>query len=981
MMRFGISARLLLASALVAILPLLALQQGLIRHFTSLMQQETTDYLRVIARHKMAQIDNLIEAQQQNTHLLAQMSATKTAVLEMARLYPKGISHPEYREARRRYLDTISTIGDFETFYDIFLISPTGEVMMTEKEEADLGSNLFTGMLRNSALSKAVSDAQNTLSTQLSEYVWYAPSNAPAAFLAAPVMEGNRLLGMLAIQISSNSVNRLTLDYSGLGDTGEIELVKRSGDDAVLVAPLRHSKEGVLQKQFLRSDRVLALHRALDGETGAAIIRQDYRNKEILAAWGYLPRAGWGVVVKIDAVEVFKPIELMRQWSWGLLLALLVLSSVIGLLIGRSIIRPVNELTRIAGKMAGGSLDKRVDVMGNDEIGDLATAFNTMANNLEGTQNTLIAERRGLEEAVRQRTAEIESINVHLVQEIAEHKTARAELLLAETVYQSSAQGIVVADQNNHILSVNPAFSFITGFSAEEVIGLKPGFNSAGYHDADFYKEMWRAIQEDGLWAGEIWDRRKNGESFSQWLTISVVRDEAGEISRFIGVFTDNTEQKQAQEKISFHANYDELTKLPNRRLFQDRLQLEIKKSNRADAQLALLFIDLDNFKEVNDSLGHEQGDQLLRETAQRLRDCVRETDTVARLGGDEFTIILPGVKTSGEVENIAQKIIQSLTFPFTLGEHFGYVSASIGITIYPQDGDSSMTLLKNADQAMYEAKHLGKNRFSYFTSAMQQASVQRLQLTNEMREALQNGQFEMYFQPIHDAASGKVTKAEALIRWHHPERGFVSPAAFIPLAEEVGLISEIGEFAFTSSVRRLQEWATQLSVPMNISVNLSPRQISGKTDFEAWIETLRKAGISTESITLEITEGSLLDESLEVQRNLRRLRDAGFGIAIDDFGTGYSSLSYLKKLDVDFLKVDQSFVRDLVTDTNDRAMVEAIIVMAHKLGIKVIAEGCETAEVLEVLMQAGCDLVQGYYYAKPMPAHDFVRYVKNNTI
>lgn len=997
-MRFGIVAKLWLASLLMVALPLVILQQGLLQYFTGVMKQESSDHMRLIANNKMAQIESLFGVQIKNTHLLAQMPSTKNALQEIGRLYLTGTNNSQYRAARRRYLDMIGNISDFETFYDFFLISTAGEVLMTAKEESDLGADLMSGPLRDSPLGKVVVDVKKTLNTQFSEYDWYEPSGAPAAFIATPVMDGNHLLGILAIQISAGSVNRLTQDYSGLGETGEIVIAKRNGDDALLIAPLRSSNEPPLKKVLVRSAIEVPIHFALDGGMGSGISK-DYRGVEVLAAWGYLPITNWGVAVKIDTAEVFKPIERMRLWSFAILAALLALVAVVGLWIGRSITRPVQALTLAAKDMAGGDLQRRVEVAGRDEISDLASSFNTMAGNLEHAQSMLLAERQGLEETVKQRTAEIEAmnvhllqevmehketkakveeVNVHLLQEIAEHKAARAELILADTVYQSSAQGIVVSDPKNKIISVNPAYTQITGFGGDEVIGRKPGFNSAGYHDAEFYRQMWQAIEQEGLWSGEIWDRRKGGEAFPQWLTISSVRDENGDVSRYIGVFSDMTEQKRAQEQIHYQANYDELTRLPNRRLFHDRLQQEILKAQRDDAQVAVLFIDLDNFKEINDSLGHEQGDQLLRETAQRLRECVRETDTVARLGGDEFTVILPLVKTNSDVELIAQKIIQSLMLPFNLGQSVGYVSASIGITVYPLDGESSAVLLKNADQAMYEAKHLGKNRFSYFTRAMQQTAHLRMLLANEMREALQQQQFEMYFQPIHDLSSGRVVKAEALIRWHHPERGFVSPASFIPLAEEVGLITDIGEFAFASSANELHKWMKQLKVPLTISVNLSPRQIVAKTDFNGWVEQLRVAGISTQSITLEITEGSLLDESLEVQHKLRSLREAGFHIAIDDFGTGYSSLSYLKKFDVDFLKVDQSFVRDLAVDANDRALVEAIIVMAHKLGIKVIAEGCETQEQLEVLQQAGCDMVQGYYYAKPIPSAEFIRYVES---
>ncbi|CAG0123823.1 putative signaling protein [Rhodocyclaceae bacterium] len=974
MMRFGISNRLWLATALVAVLPLIVLQQALTAYVGKVMHESIVDHLKLIARSKMAQIEELIGVQQKNIQILAQMRGTRNALKEIDPLFRKGTNAPAYRLARQRYLDMIDNIGNFESVHDVFLIDTSGEVLLTHMEEHDLGASLFSGPLSNTPLSKVVHEALYTLGTSFSDYAWYAPSAAEAAFIATPVMEGSHLLGVLVVQISQRSVNKLTGDYSGLGETGEIVIVERAGDDTVVVAPLRNVQAKPLQMKFSRNIDV-PMHLALDGETGVGI-RTDYRGKEVLAAWSYLPRAGWGIVVKIDTDEVFKPVRRMQQWSVGVLIALLALTGAVALWLGRSIALPVNVLTRVSGEIAAGNLDKRISYAGNDELGDLAGSFNRMADSLEQTQNALLDERQHLEDTVQQRTIELESTNVHLLQEIADHKVAKAEVLLAQTVYQSMTQGVMVTDSKRNIISVNPAFIKITGFGSAEVIGRKPGFNRSGYHDAAFYSEMWQAISEDGHWEGEIWDRRKDGESFPQWLAISVVRDEQGAVLHYIGVFSDITEQKKSQEKIHYQANYDELTHLPNRRLFYDRMEQDIRKAHRDSTQIALLFIDLDNFKEINDTLGHEQGDQLLRETAQRLRACVRETDTVARLGGDEFTVILPDVQTSSEVEGVAQKIIQSLILPFTLGDNKGYVSASVGITIYPLDGDNYKTLLKNADQAMYEAKRLGKNRFSYFTSAMQQASQERMLLSNELRMAVQQGQFEMYFQPVHDFSTGEVVKAEALIRWRHPQRGLVGPATFITLAEEVGLIGEIGEFAFASSVQQLQAWMEKVPYPMTVAINLSPRQISGQANFEGWIDTMRATGMATDLVTLEITEGSLLEENLSVQRKLRRLREAGFKIAIDDFGTGYSSLSYLKKFDIDFLKIDQSFIRDLATDPNDRALVEAIIVMAHKLGIEVIAEGCETAAQHNVLVQAGCDFIQGYFYARPMPSQDFIRYL-----
>ncbi|MDH4284856.1 MAG: EAL domain-containing protein, partial [Gallionellaceae bacterium] len=517
-----------------------------------------------------------------------------------------------------------------------------------------------------------------------------------------------------------------------------------------------------------------------------------------------------------------------------------------------------------------------------------------------------------------------------------------------------------------------------TGYSSEDLMGRVAGFNKSGYHDEVFYRNMWEMITQSGHWEGEIWNRRKNGEVFPAWLAISAVHDTQGNISRYIGVISDISEQKKAQETIYLQANYDELTLLPNRRLFFDRLEQEIKKARRSQTQVALVFVDLDNFKEINDSYGHEWGDRLLKEAAQRIQTCVREVDTVARLGGDEFTVVLPYVKSNREVDRVAQKIVDSLSAPFNLGENQGYVSASIGITVFPFDGDSSVVLLRNADQAMYEAKRLGKNRFSYYTATMQQASQQRLQLSNELRVAMQSGELEMYYQPIHDLADSRVVKAEALIRWHRPDGKHVGPDVFIGLAEEIGLIGEIGQFAIESSVRQIQAWKEISPSIVGVTINLSPRQISGdRSDFHSLIGFLEEEGTLPAHITLEITEGTLLDDNPVIRDRLARLREAGCCIALDDFGTGYSSLSYLKKMNVDFIKVDKSFIRDLAVDQNDYALVEAIIVMAHKLGIKVVAEGVETLEQNNILKKIGCDFVQGYYYARPMPSQDFINYLK----
>ena len=428
-------------------------------------------------------------------------------------------------------------------------------------------------------------------------------------------------------------------------------------------------------------------------------------------------------------------------------------------------------------------------------------------------------------------------------------------------------------------------------------------------------------------------------------------------------------------------ANFDTLTGLPNRRMFLDRLGQEIKKAHRAELKVALLFIDLDEFKEINDTLGHTMGDILLKEVARRIGSCVRDSDTVARLGGDEFTVILSELGDTGNVERVIECIRHKLTEPFHLEDNIVYVSCSTGITLYPDDAADMEDMIKNADQAMYAAKNKGHNRFEYFTQSMQQTAQTRLRLTNDLRGALSAGQFKVYFQPIMDLATGHVHKAEALIRWKHPELGMVSPDQFIPLAEETGMIIEIGVWVFKEAAQQVKRLTALCDRSFQVSVNVSPVQLrqTGNT-CKACLDYLNELGLPEQSIVIEITEGLLLEAEGNITDKLLAFRNGGVPISIDDFGTGYSSLSYLKKFDIDYLKIDQSFVRNLVTDSNDMVLSEAIIVMAHKLGMKVIAEGVETEEQRKLLSDAGCDYAQGYLFSRPVPVEEFEELLIQNS-
>ncbi|MCL1089070.1 EAL domain-containing protein [Shewanella profunda] len=559
--------------------------------------------------------------------------------------------------------------------------------------------------------------------------------------------------------------------------------------------------------------------------------------------------------------------------------------------------------------------------------------------------------------------------------DITEAKLIEESLKLSALVYDNSSEAMSVLDEEGMIITVNAAFSDITGYSEEEVLGQHIRLLYGDINGNDFHNKMNDAIRKKGYWQGEMLQRRKNGEEYVIWLTINTIKDKEGMPYRRVALFSDITNKKQNEHLIWKQANYDTLTGLPNRRMLLEYLGAEIKNSDRNQDHFALLFLDLDYFKEVNDTLGHAMGDLLLMETASRLKSCVRDADVVARLGGDEFTVVLSAMADHKGIERVAEHILRCIAEPYVLGEETAYITASIGITLYPDDSTSIEGLLKHADQAMYAAKDQGRNRFNYFTPSMQEYAKYRMRLIQDLRQAVANKEFELHFQPIVSLITGEVTKAEALIRWNHAERGSVSPSEFISVAEDTGLIVEIGNWVFERAARQSAAWRDELGVDIQISVNKSPIQFRDEGALlHNWLELLQDLNITGAGVCVEITEGLLLDASMGVTEKLLAYRDAGVQVSLDDFGTGYSSLAYLKKFDIDYLKIDQSFTRHIDTDTNDQILCEAIIVMAHKLGMKVIAEGVETEAQRQVLLAAGCDYGQGYLFSRPVAAADFAK-------
>lgn len=569
---------------------------------------------------------------------------------------------------------------------------------------------------------------------------------------------------------------------------------------------------------------------------------------------------------------------------------------------------------------------------------------------------------------------------VAILQDITARKNAQAALRESETrwklVLESVGDGLWDLQVQTGEEYLSPSLLRMHGFDPNDT-SLTVASPDARIHPEDLTQmQKVRQAHLDGLtptYSNEHRVQCKDGTW--KWVLsrgVVISRDAHGKPLRMIGIHTDITERKQSEAQIWQQAHFDALTGLPNRRMLRDRLQQEIKKCRRAGLRVALLILDLDHFKEVNDTLGHDRGDQLLAQTAKRIQDSLREVDTVARMGGDEFTVVITELRDPKHLNAILPKLLGSLSSAFQLGHEQVYVSASIGVTIYPDDGTEIETLLKNADQALYAAKGAGRNRFSYFTPALQEASLLRAQLTHDLRAALVAQEFRVVYQPIVDLATGRIHKAEALLRWQHPTRGLVSPVEFIPVAESSGLIVDIGEWVFAQAMHQVKLWRTRLDPNFQISVNKSPVQFENPNPkHRPWIDQLHDDGLDGSSVAVEITEGLLLSSGASVAQQLHALRNEGIQVSLDDFGTGYSSLSYLQRFSIDFVKIDRSFVKDLPNATN-MALCQAIIAMAHALGMRVVAEGVETQVQADLLMNAGCDFAQGYLYSKPVSPEEF---------
>lgn len=665
-----------------------------------------------------------------------------------------------------------------------------------------------------------------------------------------------------------------------------------------------------------------------------------------------IPELGWIVGSTGYLDQVYAPLYRIQMFlvASGILTLLIILP--LAYYLGRSFSSPISKLADNMSHADKEDLSIRADVDGYGEVAELATHFNQYMERLGEYRN-------------------------ELHNEIDERRRAEQQLQLFAMVFENALEGITITDSEGNIVAVNPSFTAITGFEAEDVLGKNPRVLKSDRHEESFYRQMWESLYVKGSWHGEIWNRRKSGESYPEILSISAVKDQDGTVSNYVAVFHDISDMKLKDKQIEHQAYHDALTGLPNRALAHDRLSVAITHAKRDGSSVVVLFMDLDNFKKINDSLGHSLGDMLLKKVGSRLKRFFSDADTIARLGGDEFLIIIEGVGQEREVANLAERALAVFDAPYLIRGEELHVTPSIGVTMYPDDGSDAETLIKNADMAMYQSKAKGKNAYFLFTQEVNLRISKRLRLENDMRQALKNREFTVYFQPKVNLFNGVVVGMEALVRWHKPDGTVVSPADFIPLAEETGLIVPLGEYVLDASCKAMQLFEGIGCKDISIAVNLSPIQFNQGDLVEMITEKLEMNGISPSKIELEITESTLMTDVDKSIAKLNVLVDMGMSISIDDFGTGHSSLYYLKNFPIDRLKIDRSFIRDITTDASDAQIVETIILMAGNLGIGVVAEGAETKEQIDMLQSFNCELVQGFYYSPPLPLEDVIVYLR----
>jgi diguanylate cyclase (GGDEF)-like protein/PAS domain S-box-containing protein len=857
----------------------------------------------------------------------------------------------------------------------------------------------------------------------------------------APIMNPARAAMPIAVIVLDLAPEKYLFPYLSMSPlpsrTGEIALVRREGD---MIRFLYQSRFGHNQPfvTVLPVD-MPDLPAARFMRQGDDLIEgTDYRKMPVLAAAQPVPDTDWLLIAKIDVDEAFSTVRLLGSVVGVATLAGLI--AIIGIMAylwqQRRLGAALAEVTerralhlaeagfretfeQAAIGIAHLSLDGRwlkvnehlcrifgydretMEKMSLEDVSigeDLALNRAAMAQLIKGEITQYFAERRierpdgtsawidVAASLVRYDLGEPAYFVVYMADTTSKKQTEQAlrigeaRLRQAATVFTNTQEGVVITDPAGTIFAVNPAFCMITGYDEAALIGQNMRLLQSGQHDAAFYRGLWKSVAEAGFWQGEIWNRRRNGELFPELLTISSVRDEDGNLTNYVGTFTDITGIKKSKSELEHLAHHDALTDLPNRLLLLSRLEHAISRAKRHDSKGAVLFLDLDRFKNVNDSLGHPAGDELLLAVAKRLGKRMRDSDTLARLGGDEFVVLLEEIPGPQTAANVAQALLAHFAEPFELSnDQEVYIGTSIGISIFPDDSDKSNELIQHADAALYQAKNDGRGVYRFYTAALTEAANARLAMERDLRRALERDEFILHYQPLVSISDRRICGVEALVRWQEPTRGLIPPSSFIPIAEETGIIVPLGDRILRMACRQMKRWVDLGLSLKTIAVNLSPRQFQQEDLAEQISAILVETGLDPRYLELEITEGALLGDTLENEQKLASLKALGLRIAIDDFGTGYSSLAYLKRFPIDKLKIDQSFVRDIPDDVADKEIAAAIIAMAKNLHLEVLAEGVETEQQYSFLRNLACDTAQGYLFSRPLPPDRLTELVMNS--
>ncbi len=674
---------------------------------------------------------------------------------------------------------------------------------------------------------------------------------------------------------------------------------------------------------------------------------EDQVVKEKLMVFDFIPDFDWIIASSTYTENAFAPLVEMRRMFLVILAVSIAVIALVTLAVSTTITRPLTSLIdRLNVNMNQDWQIQPLDSRRKDEIGDLESSFNEFVKRLETYKENLIKEN------IMRKETEI-------------------QLQLFEKVFENANEGITITQPDGKIQAVNQAFTDITGYTAQDAIGQNPRILKSDRHDQAFYKTMWQSLILKGQWSGEIWNRKKSGQAYPEFLSISVIRNKSGQVKNYVAVFHDISEMKTKEKQIEYMAYHDPLTGLSNRTLFKDRLEHAINRARREAKMVQLIFIDLDNFKNVNDTAGHAHGDELLKEAGKRLLIVSRASDTVARLGGDEFVIMVTDVDNMMEIIGMVKRIQDSFSAPFNIDGKSFHITCSIGISVFPEDGDDADTLVRHADLAMYHAKDKGKDKYYLFEHKMAKKINQRIDMEMNMRTAIENDEFQVYFQPQVNIRTLKPVGLEALVRWIKPDGSVVPPGRFIPLAEESGLIIPIGKQVFKKAVEQVCRIKEKSQLDLMLSVNISARQMDDPSFEQMAAGIIQDALYPADRLKIEITESLLMRDINTTMARLKNLSKIGISTAIDDFGTGYSSLAYLKQMPITTLKIDKSFIDDIVDDANALVLVETIVLMANKLNMGIVAEGVENENQLEILNQLGDMDIQGYVFARPMPVHE----------